>query len=205
MMSRNETDTRSAQAGCVVWFTGLSGAGKTTLATALETALSGRGLRIFQLDGDIMRQGLCRDLGFAASDRDENIRRVAEVAKLFADCGVLCICAFISPFRSMREKAREIIGTHRFIEVHVSTTLETCEKRDAKGLYEKARAGDLPDFTGVSSPYEAPERPDVEIDTTTVTLRHGLANLLGVLEERGLIPASSSETDTRSTSCEIHC
>ncbi len=149
--------------GRVIWFTGLSGSGKSTLANALEVALHAQGRRTYLLDGDNVRQGLTRDLGFTDADRVENIRRVAEVAKLMMDAGLIVITAFISPFRSEREMARERIGAQKFVEVFVNTSLELCERRDVKGLYKKARSGLLPNFTGVSSAYEAPTNPDIEL------------------------------------------
>ena len=149
--------------GRVIWFTGLSGSGKSTLANALEVALHAQGRRTYLLDGDNVRQGLTRDLGFTDADRVENIRRVAEVAKLMMDAGLIVITALISPFRSEREMARERIGAQKFVEVFVNTSLELCERRDVKGLYKKARSGLLPNFTGVSSAYEAPTNPDIEL------------------------------------------
>ena len=148
-------------AGHVLWFTGLSGAGKSTLANALDQALHAQGAHTVLLDGDQIRHGLCRDLGFSDADRAENIRRVAEVAGLMADAGLLVLVAFISPFRRDREGARALIGAQRFTEVYVDTPLAVCEQRDVKGLYKKARAGQLPLMTGIGSPYEPPDRADI--------------------------------------------
>lgn len=156
--------------GHVIWLTGLPGAGKSTIANALEIALHADGVRTYVLDGDNVRQGLSRDLGFGNADRVENIRRVAEVARLILDAGLVVIAAFISPFERERAMARELIGRERFMEVHVSTPLATCESRDPKGLYKKARAGLLANLTGVGSPYEAPSSPDFAFDTTVCDL-----------------------------------
>ncbi len=164
-----------------IWLTGLSGAGKSTLANNLELALHRRGRACFVLDGDNVRHGLCRDLGFSAHDRSENIRRVAEVAALMNDAGLIVITAFISPFRSDRALARQTIGTRRFTEIYLDTPLAICEQRDPKGLYKKARAGQLPMFTGVDSPYEAPEHPDCTIDTTRLTQQEAVETILRFL------------------------
>ena len=168
--------------GQVVWFTGLPGAGKSTIASALEVALHAEGVRTYVLDGDNVRQGLNRDLGFTDADRVENIRRVAEVAKLMLDAGLVVITAFISPFEREREMARELIGRDHFMEVHVSTPLKTCEARDPKGLYKKARAGLLPNLTGVGSAYEAPVKPGLAIDTTTTALPVAVEKLMAALK-----------------------
>lgn len=148
-----------------VWLTGLSGSGKSTIAFELESMLFESGHACLVLDGDNTRHGLSRDLGFSPQDRRENIRRVAEVARLFNDAGLVAITSFISPYREDREMAREIVGRERFVEIWLSTRIETCEARDPKGLYAKARAGKLPDFTGISAPYEAPASPALELDT----------------------------------------
>ena len=144
----------------MVWFTGLSGSGKSTLANALEVALHQQDLRTYVLDGDVIRQGLSKDLGFSKEDRVENIRRIAEVAKLMMDAGLIVLTAFISPFRQERAMARDLIGSDSFIEVYVDTPLDICEQRDLKGLYKKAREGKIPNMTGINSLYEAPEAPD---------------------------------------------
>jgi bifunctional enzyme CysN/CysC len=149
--------------GQVVWFTGLSGSGKSTLANALEVALHDRGLRTYLLDGDNLRHGLNRDLGFTEADRVENIRRAAEVARVMADAGLVVLTAFISPYSRDRDMARDLVGPQRFMEVYVDTPLEVCEARDVKGLYRKARLGEIPNMTGIQSPYEAPEHPDHRI------------------------------------------
>ena len=175
------------RAACL-WFTGLSGSGKSTLARAVEDLLVARGVQAYVLDGDNLRLGLNADLGFAPADRAENIRRVGEVAALFVDAGVLVLTAFISPYRADRAAARARMGT-AFLEVHVATSLEVCEARDPKGLYRRARAGEIPDFTGISAPYEAPEAPEIMVDTGSLSLEEAAAAVVGELERRGLLTA----------------
>lgn len=182
-VTRAQREQLHGHAGTVIWLTGLSGAGKSTIANALEVALHGLRVRTCLLDGDNMRLGLNRDLGFSDADRVENVRRIAEVARLMLDAGLVVICAAISPFEREREAARERIGTGHFIEVFVDTPLATCEARDPKGLYGKARAGQIPNFTGISSPYEAPLAPDVRIDGTA-TADAAAAMLVGFLQAR---------------------
>lgn len=162
------------QKPCVIWFTGLSGAGKSTIANALETLLVEEGRHTFLLDGDNLRLGLNRDLGFSREDRSENIRRSAEVAKLMADAGLIVIVACISPFEAERAMAKQVVSDHEFIEVFVDTPIEVCISRDPKGLYKKALSGDIKDFTGLGSPYEVPKRPDVVL-TTAVSESYELA------------------------------
>ncbi len=163
-LHRRQKEKMLQQNSMVIWFTGLSCSGKTTLANALERKLHDQGLLTALLDGDKIRGGLCSDLGFSNNDRSENIRRVAEVSKLFCNCGIITLCAFISPTIMIRRMAREIISPEFFFEVYVSTPIEVCEQRDTKGLYKKAREGKISDFTGISSPYEAPENPDITIN-----------------------------------------
>jgi bifunctional enzyme CysN/CysC len=163
-ITRAERERLNGHAGKVVWFTGLSGSGKSTLANALEIELHARGLRTYILDGDNVRHGLNRDLGFTEADRVENIRRIAEVAKLMLDAGLVVMTAFISPFKREREMARELIGPDHFLEVYVNTPVDVCERRDVKGLYRQARAGEIPNMTGINSPYESPESPDFVVD-----------------------------------------
>ena len=167
-LSRADRERRNGHLGRVIWFTGLSGAGKSTLATSLEMELHRRGIHTYLLDGDELRRGLNSDLGFSVSDRSENIRRTAEVARLLMDAGLVVITALISPFRRERELARERIGRERFTEVYVNTSLEVCEQRDVKGLYKRARAGLLPDMTGIGSPYEPPVDPTYVADAALV-------------------------------------
>lgn len=172
------------QDSVTVWLTGLSGAGKSTIAFELERRLVGDGHLAFVLDGDNVRHGLSRDLGFSHEDRSENIRRIAEVARLFNDAGVIVIAAFISPYREDREMARKIVGADRFIETHLCASIEICEARDTKGLYGQARAGRIADFTGVSAPYEAPVRPELAIDTGCLSIEESAARILGALAPR---------------------
>src|SRR5262245_5462838 len=162
-----ERAARTKHYGAVLWFTGLPGSGKSTLAMALERRLFDREWQVYTLDGDNVRRGLSADLGFSPHDREENIRRVGEVAALFADAGAICIVAFISPYRADRRRARAAAGERRFFEVYVKSALATCERRDPKGHYRRARAGEIKDFTGVDAPYEAPQKPSIVIDTET--------------------------------------
>ncbi len=172
----------------ILWFTGLSGSGKSTLANAVNAQLFERGLSTYVLDGDNVRHGLCKDLGFSDSDREENIRRIGEVAKLFLDAGVIILTAFVSPFRNDRAKARALVDKGDFIEVYCSANLNICEQRDTKGLYAKARAGDIKDFTGISSPYEEPEFPEIKIDTGGNDLDRCVKLVLDKLIELEIIP-----------------
>ena len=185
--------TRADRAGlkhqqpCLLWFTGLSASGKSTIANALDVALFQRGYHTFLLDGDNVRHGLNRDLGFSEADRVENIRRIGEVGKLCTEAGLIVLCAFISPFASDRQLVRGLFRPGEFVEVYMETPLATCEARDPKGLYRKARAGDLRNFTGIDSPYEAPEAPEMRLDTAVLGVDECVERLLGFLLERGLI------------------
>lgn len=170
------------QKGLVVWFTGLSGSGKSTIAVEVEKELVKMGKVVYRLDGDNVRHGLNSDLGFSEEDRNENIRRIAEVATLFKDAGVITLVSFISPFRSMRDFARKKAGNDSFIEVYVKADIETCSKRDPKGLYEKALKGEIDKFTGISSPYEEPESATIVIDTRNTTLEKSVKQVLKVLK-----------------------
>ncbi len=167
-----------AQQPSTIWLTGLSGSGKSTLAFELERQLLLQGRLAFVMDGDNIRHGLSRDLGFSPQDRSENIRRVAEVARLFNEAGLIIITSFISPYRQDRDMARQIIGSQRFIETHLSTGLDVCEQRDPKGLYKKARQGEIAEFTGISAPYEAPEAAQLVIDTGCSTIAQSVARIL---------------------------
>lgn len=169
---------RNGHTGCVVWLTGLSASGKSTIAIELERELFKLGKQVYVLDGDNVRHGLCSDLDFSPQARKENIRRVGEVAKLFADAGIICITAFISPYRSDRDLARSIAPTGRFIEVYINAPLAVCEQRDPKGLYAKARSGQLKEFTGVSAPYEQPLHPEVELHTDRLNVAECVATVL---------------------------
>ena len=178
------------QKGCVIWFTGLSGSGKSTLALEVESQLYQRGHLTYVLDGDNIRHGLNKNLGFSPEDREENIRRIGEVAKLFADAGVIAMTAFISPYRTDRDNARDLLDEGRFVEVFVDCPLEVCEARDTKGLYEKARAGEIKEFTGISAPYEAPSQPELTVNTDDQNLEECAELVIALLTSKGLIPAS---------------
>ena len=178
-LSQSMREQRNGHKALLVWFTGLSGSGKSTLANAVEQRLHAAGIQTYTLDGDNVRHGLNKDLGFKAEDRTENIRRIAEVAHLMLDAGLVVLSAFVSPYRQDRQGIKEIVGADGFMEVFVDTPLEVCEQRDVKGLYAKARAGEIINFTGISAPYEAPERPDFRIDTSVT----GLDESAGLLTE----------------------
>lgn len=180
-LQREDREKLLNQRGTMVWFTGLSGSGKSTLAIALERELYKRGHLCQILDGDNIRSGINNNLGFSETDRTENIRRIAEISKLFVNCGVVTIAAFISPTNTIRRMASDIIGAEDFLEVFVSTSLEECEKRDVKGLYQKARRGEIKNFTGISSPFEAPENPYLDIDTSKCNLEESVSLLLSAI------------------------
>jgi bifunctional enzyme CysN/CysC len=184
-IDRDVRALQKRQRPCVVWFTGLSGSGKSTIATSLEKLLSQRGMHTYVLDGDNLRHGLSRDLGFTEADRVENIRRMAEVASLMADAGLIVLVSLISPFRRERAMARELVGGNDFIEVFVDAPLEICEARDPKGLYRKARKREITNFTGIDSPYEPPEYPEVRLDTSKLTIERAVADLVDYLELGG--------------------
>lgn len=175
------------QAPFLLWFTGLSGSGKSTIANALDVALHERGYHTFVLDGDNVRHGLSRDLGFSADDRSENIRRLGEVCKLFLDAGLIVMSAFISPFERDREWARERVGDRCFVEVFMDTPLKVCEQRDPKGLYRQARSGEMTGLTGIDSPYEPPAEPDVRLDTSRQSIAACVEQVIDHLEQRGLL------------------
>ncbi len=186
-VTRERRQTQNDHKSVVLWFTGLSGAGKSTVAHALEEELHQRGCRTFVLDGDNVRHGLCRDLGFSIEDRVENIRRVGELTKLFLESGVITLTAFISPFKSDRELVRNLMPHGDFLEIYCRCSLDVCEDRDVKGLYKRARAGEIPDFTGISSPYEAPDKPELAIDTGEHALEICVGEVVGLLKSRGVI------------------
>jgi adenylylsulfate kinase len=192
-VSAEERLRRAGHRGAVVWITGLSGAGKTTLALAAERALFARGCGVFVLDGDKVRNGLCADLGFSLPERSENIRRIGEVARLFFEAGQIVLVSAISPLRVDRERARALIPSPYFLEVHCRCPLAVCEQRDPKGLYRRARAGLLPEFTGISSPYEAPIAPEVLVDSAESSVAQEVARLLTALEERGIVPSAKPD------------
>lgn len=188
-VSHAERVAKRGQKPAILWFTGLSGSGKSTIANALEVALLERGAFSYLLDGDNVRHGLCKDLGFSDQDRVENIRRIGEVSKLFVDAGLIVLTAFISPFRADRDMVRALVGEGQFIEIHVDTDLSVCEKRDPKGLYKKARAGQIPNFTGIDSPYEAPLQPELVLRTAEGNPQQMATQVLDFLQSRGLLPA----------------
>lgn len=191
MESRAEKERQLGHRGAVVWFTGLSGSGKSTLAIALERALSARGILCRILDGDNVRCGINAGLGFSEADRRENIRRVAEVCRLFVDTGVVVLACFVSPTRELRQMAAGIVGPGDFLEVYVSTPLAECERRDVKGLYAKARRGEIRDFTGISAPFEEPDAPALRLDTSGRSVDECVDRLLGLL-----LPAIELKKDT---------
>ena len=180
-IQRAHRNEHKKHGSCVVWFTGLSGSGKSTIANEVEAALFKQGWHTYTLDGDNIRGGLNQDLGFSADDRRENQRRIAEVAKLFSDAGIITLAAFISPLEKDRKQVRDIIGTEQFVEIFVDTPLSECEKRDVKGLYKKARAGEIADFTGISAPYEAPTGADIRINTLEETLEASVERVVSFL------------------------
>lgn len=184
MLTRADKESLLKQRGCMVWFTGLSGSGKSTVAIALERELQKRGILCRILDGDNIRFGINSNLGFSEEDRIENIRRIAEIGKLFVDTGIVTIAAFISPNNMLREMASKIIGHDDFIEVFVSTPLEECERRDVKGLYAKARRGEIKNFTGISAPFEAPENPAISLDTSKLSVEQSVNRLLDLILPR---------------------
>ena len=186
-VTRQRRNTQNKHKSVVLWFTGLSGSGKSTLAHAVEEELHQIGCRTIVLDGDNMRHGLCKDLDFSDESRKENIRRIGEVAKLFIESGVITLTAFISPFKEERDKVRKLLANQDLIEIYVKCPISVCEARDVKGMYKKAKANEIKNFTGISSPYEVPESPDLIVDTDQETLDESVDKVLGVLINRGII------------------
>ena len=186
-ISKQERQEKKGHKSAVLWFTGLSGSGKSTLANALEKRLNDRAIHSYILDGDNIRHGLNKGLGFSDEDRVENIRRIGEVAKLFVDAGLIVCTAFISPFRTDRERVRQLVEQGEFIEIYVKCSLDTCEQRDPKGLYKKARAGEIPDFTGISSPYEEPDSPELVIETDVVSIEDAVDEMIAYLQSKKII------------------
>jgi adenylylsulfate kinase len=187
-VTRARRELQNGHRGAIIWFTGLSGSGKSTLAHALEESLHQKGCRTFVLDGDNVRHGLCGDLGFSSVDRVENIRRIGEMAKLFMEAGIIVLTAFISPYRTDRERVRAMVKEGDFIEVYCDSSLEVCESRDVKGMYKKARSGLISEFTGISSPYEAPEHPELDINTGLLNLEDCVQQVITEMILRGLAP-----------------
>ncbi len=186
-ITRDDREKLNKHKSVVLWFTGLSGAGKSTLANAVESRLHEMGKHTYVCDGDNVRQGLCGDLGFSSEDRVENIRRIGEVAKLMIDAGVITLTAFISPFLEDRQRARDLVKKGDFVEVYCRCSLEVCEERDVKGLYKKARAGEIPHFTGISSPYEEPESAELIVDTDQHSLEDCVDQVIKYLNEQGIV------------------
>ncbi len=186
-VTREDREKLLKQKGIVIWFTGLSGSGKSTIANEVAYKLHQMGKLTYVLDGDNIRHGLNKNLGFSPEDRNENIRRISEVANLFVDAGLITLTAFISPYKKYRNFCRELVGNDRFIEVYTKASLETCEKRDPKGLYKKAREGIIKDFTGISAPYEEPEKPEIVIDTDKYSVEESVELVLKKLKEMKLL------------------
>lgn len=186
-VTRSDRENLHRHKSAVLWFTGLSGSGKSTLSHAVEDRLHKMGVSTFVLDGDNVRHGLCSDLGFSDADRVENIRRVGEIAKLFSEAGVITLTAFISPFKKDRKLARKLMPHGDFLEIYCQCPLEVCEQRDVKGLYKKARAGEIPCFTGINSPYETPERPELIVDTDKLSLEQCVDAVVKMMAERNII------------------
>lgn len=189
-VSRSDREAQKQQQAVVLWFTGFSGAGKSTVAGALEQALLSRGAHTYLLDGDNVRHGLCAGLGFSEADRNENLRRVGAVAGLMVDAGLIVLSAFVSPLRAQRDAIRQSLPDGRFIEIFVSTSLDVCEQRDVKGLYQKARRGEIANFTGISNPYEAPLQPELTLDTGVLSLEQSVAACLQLLVQRGILASA---------------
>jgi adenylylsulfate kinase len=185
---RHHRESLNEHKSALLWFTGLSGAGKSTIAQAVAQILHQRACRTYVLDGDNVRHGLCGDLGFSAEDRSENIRRIGEMAKLFVDAGMITLTAFISPFRNDRLRVRNMFADRDFIEIYCACTVDECERRDVKGLYKKARAGLIPEFTGISSPYEPPLAPELTLHTDRQTLEESAEAVVHLLGARGVVP-----------------
>ncbi len=191
-VTRERREMLNQHKSVVLWFTGLSGSGKSTLAHALEEQLHQMNCRTYVFDGDNVRHGLCKDLGFSIEDRTENIRRIGEMTKLAMEAGVIALTAFISPIRADRESVRELFGEDDFIEIYARCALDVCEERDVKGLYKRARAGEIPEFTGISSPYEEPTKPEIVIDTDKYSLDECVQQLLALLAQRNILPSAMS-------------
>ena len=186
-VSKEERVTLKSQKPCILWFTGLSGSGKSTIANAVEVKLNELKKHTYLLDGDNIRMGLNKGLGFSDIDRIENIRRIGEVSKLFVDAGIIVLTAFISPFQEDRDSVRRLVNKDEFVEIYIDTPLEVCESRDPKGLYEKARSGQIPNFTGISSPYESPTKAEINIKTNVLSIEECVEKVINYLEERGYL------------------
>ena len=183
-VSQSEREKLHKHRAFLIWFTGLSGSGKSTIANALENELHTRNISTYSLDGDNIRQGINKDLGFSSEHRTENIRRIAEIANLFVDAGIVTLASFVSPYQKDREEVKKIVGSDKTIEIYVSTSLEECERRDIKGLYQKARKGEITNMTGISAPYEKPLNADLEIDTVSESIEESVQKILQLIEKR---------------------
>ena len=183
-VSQSEREKLHKHRAFLIWFTGLSGSGKSTIANALENELHTRNISTYSLDGDNIRQGINKDLGFSSEHRTENIRRIAEIANLFVDAGIVTLASFVSPYQKDREEVKKIVGSDKTIEIYVSTSLEECERRDIKGLYQKARKGEITNMTGISAPYEKPLNADLEIDTVSESIEESVQKILQLIEMR---------------------
>ena len=183
-VSQSDREKLHKHKAFLIWFTGLSGSGKSTIANALENELHTRNISTYSLDGDNIRQGINKDLGFSSEHRTENIRRIAEIANLFVDAGIVTLASFVSPYQKDREDVKKIVGSDKTIEIYVSTSLEECERRDVKGLYQKARKGEITNMTGISAPYEKPINADLEIDTQLESIEESLQKILQLIEKR---------------------
>lgn len=192
-VTRTRREAQNHHKSVVLWFTGLSGAGKSTLAHAVEEALYQQGCHTFVLDGDNVRHGLCNDLGFTEADRQENIRRIGETAKLFVETGIITLTAFISPFHSDRSRVRSLFPHGDFLEIFCDCSLEICEQRDVKGLYQRARRGEIPHFTGITSPYEPPTKPELTVNTAESSLQDSVAQVMVLLKSRGIIQPNACQ------------
>ena len=195
---RRHREMLNGHRSAVIWFTGLSGSGKSTIAHSVEERLHSLGCRTFVFDGDNVRHGLCADLGFTKEDRTENIRRIGEMTKLFLEAGIIAMTAFISPFTADRERVRLLVGQENLIEVYCKCPVEVCEQRDVKGLYRKARAGEIKNFTGISSPYETPAHPDLTLDTAAMYLDDCINAVIKILQDRGVLPLEIAVAETAS-------
>jgi len=198
-VTRDRREALQKHRAAVLWFTGLSGSGKSTLAHALEERLYLSGCRTFVFDGDNVRHGLCSDLGFSDEDRRENIRRIGEMTRLFVEAGVIALTAFISPFREDRNRIRQLFDAGDFIEIYCKCSLEVCEQRDVKGLYKRARKGEIANFTGISSPYEVPEKPELVIETDRQSLDESVDQLFEFLAKRGIVPEPADRQSASAT------
>lgn len=207
-VTRLRREALNGHCGAVIWFTGLSGSGKSTLAHAVEEALHQQGCRTFVLDGDNVRHGLCGDLGFSVKDRQENVRRISEMSKLFMEAGVIVLTAFISPYREDRSRVRNMFDPNDFVEIYCDASVDICETRDVKGLYKKARAGEIAEFTGISSPYEAPEKPELSLSTGILSLEVCVHQVVQEIFSRGICtlqPSSKLESGIENTTNKLQC